>query len=317
MIDATGSDCPDVAKPDLTVDIGGLRLASPVVTASGTFGFGKEYEPFLDLSRLGAIVVKGLTVEPRAGNSGTRICETPSGLLNCIGLQNPGVNSYIDHEWQRLRELGTPVIVNVSGAVIEDYVEVSRRLSDAEAAHALEVNISCPNVKKGGMAFGTDPSEAARVVAAVRAVTDIPLIVKLSPNVSDVGGVARAVEDAGADALSLINTVLGMVIDVDRQRPVLGVTFGGLSGPAVRPIAVRMVWQAYEAVRIPIIGMGGIQTGRDAVQFMLAGAEAVAVGTGGFRDPECLEHVLDGITEYLVSRGYRSSREIVGLAHGG
>jgi dihydroorotate dehydrogenase (NAD+) catalytic subunit len=261
---------------DLTTSFAGLTLRNPVMTASGTFGYGPEYERLVDLERLGAVVVKGLTLEPRPGNPPPRTIETPAGMLNAIGLQNPGAAAFVADKLPHLRQVDVPVIVNLNGKVIEEYAELARIFEAAEGVAAVEVNISCPNVKKGGMAFSADPELAGAVTKAVRDNTKLPVIVKLSPNVTDIGLLARHVADNGADAVSVINTVVGLAIDVERRRPVLANVTGGLSGPAIRPIAVRCVWEVYRACRLPIIGMGGITCGRDALEFILAGAAAVA-----------------------------------------
>lgn len=300
--------------PNLEVNLGGLKMKNPVTTASGTFGFGPEYAPYIDLNRLGAIVVKGTTLEPRKGNATPRIVETPSGILNCIGLQNPGVDYFIEKSLPYLKEYDTPVIVNISGNSLEDYAELARRLSDAEGVGALEVNISCPNVKQGGMAFGTSCTDAADVVHAVRKNTTMPVIVKLSPNVTNVVEIAKSVADAGADALALINTLLGMKIDIHSRKPVLGNIMGGLSGPAIMPVAVRMVWQVAQAVDIPILGMGGIMSADDAVEFILAGATAVAVGTANFVNPRATMDILEGIEQYMEKYGVKDINELVGAA---
>lgn len=305
----------DVIDVDLSVRLAGIVLSNPVVVASGTFGFGAEYEPYVDVSKLGAIVTKGLTLRPRDGNPPPRVWETPSGMLNCIGLQNPGLDGYLRDHLPALRSYGIPVIANIAGDTVEEYAKLASELERHGGADALEINISCPNVKRGGLAFGVDASSAAAVVAAVKDATSLPVIAKLSPNVTDVVHIAAACKEAGADALSLINTLLGMAIDVDRKRPALGNLFGGLSGPAVRPVAVRMVWQVYEAVDLPLIGMGGITKGRDAVEFILAGARAVAVGTGNFVDPACTLRVIDEIRDYMIRNGFRTVSEMVGLAH--
>ncbi len=299
---------------DLRVDLAGLKLANPVMTASGTFASGREFSAFVDLGRLGAIVTKGVSALPWAGNESPRIAETPSGMLNSIGLQNPGVEAFCasDLVWLEEHVPHVPLIVNVSGHTVAEYAAVIRRLEREPSVDAYEVNISCPNVDAGGLAFGTSCAEAAEVVAACRAVTERPLIVKLSPNVTDIAKIAQAVEGAGADAVSLINTLLGMAIDVESRRPMLARGVGGLSGPAIRPVAVRMVWQVARAVRIPIVGMGGIMTGRDAVEFLLAGATAVAVGTANFVDPTATMRVVDGIHDYCIRHGVRSVRDLVG-----
>jgi dihydroorotate dehydrogenase (NAD+) catalytic subunit len=301
---------------DLTCPIAGLTLRNPVMTASGTFGYGPEYEQFVDPERLGALVVKGITLQERPGNPPPRTVETPSGMLNAIGLQNPGAQAFIDEKLPYLRRFDVPVIVNLNASVLEEFGELSAMFDAADGVEAIEVNISCPNVKHGGMAFSADPSLAAAATTQVRQQTRKPVIVKLSPNVTDIGDLARAVADAGADAVSVINTLVGMAIDVERRRPVLANVTGGLSGPAVRPVAVRCVWQVYRAVRLPIIGMGGIGSGRDAVEFMLAGASAVAVGTATFVQPRACLRVIDELAEYLERHGHRSPSELIGLAHG-
>ncbi|WP_148867420.1 dihydroorotate dehydrogenase [Thermosediminibacter litoriperuensis] len=313
---------------DLCVEIAGISMKNPVMVASGTFGFGEEYAKIYDINRLGAVVTKGITLLPRHGNPPPRLCETPAGLLNSVGLENPGVERFIREEWPRLKKLPVPVIVNIDGDTVEEYREIAKRLSELNGLAALEVNISCPNVEKGGIAFGQDPGSAYEVVRAVKEAATLPVIAKLSPNVTSIQKIAAAVESAGADAVSLINTVLGMAVDIDRQRPVFKRIFAGLSGPAVKPIALRMVWEAYEAVKIPVIGMGGISTWRDAVEFILAGASAVAVGTAGFIDPEAPLKIIDGLEKYLVECSICESalktsgedktiklRDIVGLAH--
>ncbi len=311
MRDKKAKAKPLGASAALLVEFAGMRFKNPVWTASGTFGYGREFSRYTDLSRLGAIVVKGLSLRPRQGNPPPRIVETPCGMLNAIGLQNVGVDNFIKEKLPFLRKVKTPVIANIFGETIEEYSEVARRLEDAGGVSALEVNISCPNVKKGGIVFGTDPGEARRVVSAVRAATRLPLITKLSPNVTDIKIMARAVVDAGSDAVSLINTMTGMAIDVERRRPRLRTVTGGLSGPAIRPVAVRMVWEAHNAVRAPVIGMGGIMTAEDALEFMIAGAAAVQVGTANFVDPDSAVKVVDGIGAYL-KRHKMSARELTG-----
>ncbi len=286
-------------KKRLAVTVAGIRLKNPVMTASGTFGYGSEFAPYTDLERLGAIIVKGLSLKPRQGNPSPRIVETPCGMLNAIGLQNVGVDAFISEKLPPLRKLKTPIIANIFGETVDDYMEVARRLDNAKGVAGVEVNISCPNVKKGGIVFGTDPNEAAKVISAVRKSTRLPVVAKLSPNVTDICVMARAVEDAGADAISLINTITGMAVDVERRRPVLATITGGLSGPAIRPVAVRMVWQARKAVKVPLIGIGGIMTARDALEFIIAGASAVQVGTASFIDPDSAVKVADGIEEYI------------------
>lgn len=294
----------------LNVNIGSLRLKNPVLTASGTFGYGEEFADFIDLSRLGGFVVKGTTLHSREGNDYPRMVETPSGMLNAVGLQNKGVNYFIENIYPRIRRCGSEIIVNVSGASVDDYVAVAERLSDLEDIHAIEVNISCPNVKQGGMAFGTTCSGAEKVTSAARESWDRHLIVKLSPNVTDITEIARAVEATGADSVSLVNTFLGMAIDVERRRPVLSTVTGGLSGPCIRPIAVRMVWQTAKSVKIPVIGLGGIMDGRDALEFLMAGASAVEIGTANFVNPSATEDVIDEISEYCNRHGIESLSEL-------
>jgi dihydroorotate dehydrogenase (NAD+) catalytic subunit len=282
----------------LETRIGGVRLKNPVTVASGTFGYGREFEDFLDLSRLGAVAVKGLTLQPRAGNRPPRVVETPAGMLNAIGLENVGVERYIQEKLPYLRQFDVAIIVNISGFSIEEYTAQTERLCETRAADLIEVNVSCPNVRHGGMAFGADPAMLEQITRAVVARSTVPVIVKLSPNVTDVAAMARVVEQSGAAAVSLVNTFLAMVIDVETRRPVLGNTTGGLSGPAIRPIAVRMVRDVFRAVSIPIIGMGGIMTARDALEFLIAGASAVSVGTANFVNPCAAIEVLEGIEDY-------------------
>lgn len=299
----------------LYTSIAGIKMRTPVLAASGTFGFGEEFADFVDLSRLGGVMVKGTTLEPRRGNDGVRIAETPQGMLNCIGLENPGVEKLLTEILPRIRSYNMNVIVNISGSSVEDYAEIAERLDVPDVA-ALEINISCPNVKEGGIVFGTDPHAAAAVVYAVRERTQKPVIAKLSPNVTSITEMALAVEAAGADIISLINTLIGMQIDIHRWRPVLGNRTGGLSGPAVKPVALRMVWDVAHAVHIPIIGMGGIASWEDAVEFFLAGASAVAVGTANFSDPSITMKICDGILHYLQERDISHINDIVGKACG-
>lgn len=298
---------------DLSVDLGGLKLKNPVLTASGTFGYGREFAEMFDLNRLGGVMVKGVSLTPWEGNPLPRIVETPAGMLNAIGLQNPGVDHYLRHDLPFLRRYDTRIVVNVIGKTIDEYAAVVQKIEAEDGADAYEINISCPNIKEGGISFGSDPQMAADVVQAVRAVTRRPVIPKLSPNVTDIVAMAQACQEAGADALSLINTVLAMAIDVDRERPVLANVFGGLSGPAIRPVAVRMVWEVHRAVRLPIIGMGGISGPRDALEFILAGASAVAVGTANFTNPLTALEVLEGIQDAARQRGPFS--DMIGRAH--
>ena len=299
--------------PDLSVKLGSLELQNPVLTASGTFGYGEEFSDFVDLDRLGGFIVKGTTLAPREGNPYPRMAETPSGMLNAVGLQNKGVDYFIEHIFPRLRGYRSEVIVNVSGACVDDYAEVCRRLADLDEIHAVEVNISCPNVKHGGMAFGTTTAGASEVVSAVRKAWPGHLMVKLSPNVTDITEIARAAEASGADSLSLINTMLGMAVDVERRRPMLSTVTGGLSGPAVKPVAVRMVWQTAKAVNIPIVGLGGIRTGDDALEFIMAGATAVQVGTANFLDPATTMRVIDRLNEYCVRHNVSNINSLRGI----
>ena len=300
---------------NLAVNIGGIKMKNPVTTASGTFGFGPEYGRIINLNRLGAIVVKGTTLLPREGNPTPRIAETPSGMLNAIGLQNPGVDSFIREALSFLRDYDLPVIVNIAGDTVEDYAKLAGILDRAGGVAGIEVNISCPNVKKGGLQFGSDPESAAEVIRNVRQATSLPVIAKLSPNVTSIVAVAEKVAGAGADALSMINTLLGMAIDIKARRPVLGNIMGGLSGPAVRPVAVRAVWQVYQAVKLPIIGMGGITCAADALEFIMAGATAVAVGTANFVNPRATAEVLEGIERFMDENGIKDIAELVGIAH--
>ncbi len=303
-----------MSKRNLAINLGGLQMKNPVTTASGCFGFGPEYSPYIDLNKLGAIVVKGTTLEPRLGNPGVRIVETPAGILNSIGLQNPGVDYFITKHLPYLKEYNTPVVVNIAGNTLEDYAELARRLTTAGGVGALEVNISCPNVKKGGMVFGTDCTMASEVIRTVKQNTTLPVIAKLSPNVTNVIEIAQGVAAAGADALALINTLLGMAIDIDIHKPILGNVVGGLSGPAIKPVAVRVIWQVAQAVNLPILGMGGIMTGDDAIEFILAGASAVAIGTANFINPRATMDVLEGIEKYMEKHGVNDINELVGAA---
>lgn len=296
---------------NLSVNIGGLSLKNPVMTASGTFGYGEEFADFVDLSRLGGVIVKGTTLHHREGNPYPRMAETPSGMLNAVGLQNKGVDYFVEHIYPRIQGI-TNFLVNVSGASVEDYVATAEKISHLDKIPGIELNISCPNVKEGGMAFGTTCKSAAEVVRAVRKAYPKTLIVKLSPNVTDITEIARAVEAEGADAVSLINTLLGMAIDANRRRPVLSTVTGGLSGACVKPIALRMVWQTYHAVKIPIVGLGGIMNATDAIEFILAGASAIEVGTANFIDPQISEKIVYGIDEYLEKNNIRSISELIG-----
>ncbi len=298
---------------DLTTDIAGLRLCNPVMTASGTFGYGLEFQDFVNLEEIGAVIVKGTTLHPREGNPYPRMAETARGMLNCVGLQNKGVDYFCNNIYPRIKDIGTNMIVNVSGNTPEDYAECAARIGQLEAIPAIELNISCPNVRHGGMAFGTTTEGAASVVRAVRKAYGKTLIVKLSPNVTSITDIALAVQDAGADAVSLINTLMGMAIDAERRKRVLSIGTGGLSGPCIKPVALRMVYQVAHAVSIPVIGLGGISSATDAVEFLLAGATAVEIGTANFVDPGITVKVAKGIGEYLDRHGFKSVREIVGL----
>ena len=287
-------------------------MKNPVMTASGTFGYGEEFADFVDLERIGGIIVKGTTLHPREGNPYPRMAETPQGMLNAVGLQNKGVHYFVEHIYPRIKDIGTNMVVNVSGSAIEDYAETASIIDRLDKIPAIELNISCPNVKQGGMAFGVTARGAEEVVSAVRKVYHKTLIVKLSPNVTDITEIARAAEAGGADSVSLINTLLGMAIDAERRRPVLSTITGGMSGAAVKPIALRMVWQVSRAVKIPVIGLGGIMNARDAVEFLLAGASAIQIGTANFIDPCVTVRVAEGINEYLERHGFKSVNEIVG-----
>ncbi|MBT8345224.1 MAG: dihydroorotate dehydrogenase [Desulfofustis sp.] len=298
--------------PDLRVNIGSLELQNPVMTASGTFGYAREFEDLVNLHRLGGIIVKGISLEPRAGNPPQRIVETPCGMLNAIGLQNVGVERFIAEKMVYLKGIGVPVIVNILGDTIDEYRQITERLQGVDGIAALEVNISCPNVKKGGVAFGTVPSMAAAVTEAVKKAADVPVMVKLSPNVADIVEMAKAVEAGGADSISLVNTLIGMAIDLQRRKPVLANVIGGLSGPAIKPIALRMVYQAAGAVQIPVIGIGGIESAEDALEFIVAGAAAVQIGTANFINPRVSEEVVDGIGDYVKTNKLASIRDLIG-----
>ena len=303
-----------VEQTDMRTSIGSMRLKNPVMTASGTFGYGEEYGSLVNLHRLGAIIVKGISLLPRQGNPPPRIAETACGMLNAIGLENVGLEGFLADKLPFLQGINTPLIVNILGETIEDYQQLAARLNEEEKVAALEVNISCPNVKEGGVAFGIDPGMASAVTKGVRQHFSRPVIVKLSPNVTDITVIARAVEEAGADAVSLINTVLGMAIDINVCKPKLANIFGGLSGPAIKPIGLRMVWQVAECVSIPIIGIGGITTSEDAIEFMLAGASAVQVGTTNFINPKAAEEIILGIENYLATNNIASVQDIIGRA---
>jgi len=297
---------------DLSLKIKDLSLKNPVLTASGTCGFGEEIADFVDLSRLGGVIMKGTTLNPREGNDYPRMAETPSGMLNAVGLQNKGVENFIRNIYPTIKDIDTNFIVNVNGSTIEEYIRVTEQINELNKIPAIELNISCPNVKEGGMAFGISCSSAEQVVKAVRSVYDKTLIVKLSPNVTDIAEIAKSVENQGADSVSLVNTFLGMAIDAETRRPLLSTITGGLSGPAIKPIALRMVWQVYQAVKIPVIGMGGILTARDAIEFILAGASAIQVGTAIFINPSAPVEIIGGIQDYLNRHHYQSIRDIIG-----
>ncbi|MGN0241888.1 MAG: dihydroorotate dehydrogenase [Candidatus Weimeria sp.] len=303
-----------MSKPDLTTDLGFVQLKNPVMTASGTFGSGEEYSDFIDISKLGAVVTKGVSNVPWEGNSSPRVAETPSGMLNAIGLENPGVDVFLKRDLPFLKKSGATIGVNVCGHTEDEYVEVVRKLTD-EAIAFLEINISCPNVKAGALAFGTDPAEVERITGLIRKNTDKPVVMKLTPNVTDIKEIAKAAEAGGADGISLINTITGMKINIDRQTFVLANRTGGLSGPAIHPVAVRMVYEASNAVKIPVIGMGGISTWQDAVEMMLAGASAIAVGAANFYDPDSTMEIIAGIEKYMDDHGIEKIKDIVGAVH--
>lgn len=297
---------------DLSVNINKLQLKNPVMTASGTFGYGPEFADFIPLEGLGGIIVKGTTLKPREGNDYPRMVETASGMLNCVGLQNKGVDYFCEHIYPEIKDIDTNMIVNVSGSSPEDYAECAARINELDNIPAIELNISCPNVRQGGMAFGVTCAGAASVVKAVRARYDKTMIVKLSPNVTDIAEIARAVEAEGADSVSLINTLMGMAIDIEKRKPLLSINTGGLSGPAVKPVALRMVWQVAKAVKIPVVGLGGICNAHDAIEFFMAGATAIEIGTANFIDPQVTIKVRDGINEWLDNHGCKSVKEIIG-----
>ena len=299
-------------KPNMRVNIGGIEIENPVMTASGTFGYAREYEPLVDLDRIGAIVVKGLSLEPSKGNPPQRIVETPCGMLNAIGLENVGLTAFIKVKAPFLRKLGTPVFVNIYGKSIAEYAELAARLEDLDVVSGIEVNISCPNVKSGGMAFGAYPESTAEVVKAIRKQTSRPLMVKLSPNVTDITEIAKAAEGEGTDSISLINTITGMVIDIETRRPKLANITGGLSGPAIKPVALRMVWQVVKTVKVPVIGIGGIMTAKDALEFLIIGATAVQVGTANFINPHATIDIIDGIEAFLMKQNIADIADIIG-----
>jgi dihydroorotate dehydrogenase (NAD+) catalytic subunit len=304
-----------IDKPNLEVEIAGIKLKNPVMTASGTFGYGQEYAPFVDLNRLGAMVLKGITLKPKMGNPSPRIIETPSGMLNAIGLQNVGVEILIKEKLPYLKKFNTPVVINISGDTLEEYVELARRLGEVSkevGVAGLEVNISCPNVKKGGMAWGTDPKATYKIINNIRKTTSLPLIVKLTPNVTDIKTIAQAAEEAGADAISLINTLVGMAVDIDSCKSKLSNISGGLSGPALKPVALWLVWQVFQTVNIPVIGIGGIIKVEDALEFIIAGARAIEIGTANFVNPRVTIEIIEGIEKYLIENNIKDINELVG-----
>jgi len=304
-----------INKTCLKVEIAGIKLKNPVMTASGTFGYGQEYAPFIDLNRLGAMILKGITLKPKMGNPPPRIIETPSGMLNAIGLQNVGVEMLIKEKLPYLKKFNTPVIINISGDTIEEYVELAQKLGEISKEMkiaGLEVNISCPNVKKGGMVWGTDAKATYKIVSSIRKTTSLPLVVKLTPNVTDIKTIAQAAEEAGADALSLINTLVGMVVDIDSRKPKLANISGGLSGPAVKPVALWLVWQVFQTVNIPVIGIGGIIKIEDALEFIIAGAQAIEIGTANFLNPKVTIEIVEGIQKYLIEKNIKDINELVG-----
>jgi dihydroorotate dehydrogenase (NAD+) catalytic subunit len=299
-------------RPGMQVDIGGLIIKNPVMTASGTFGYGEEYAPYLDIRRLGAIIAKGISLQPRAGNMPPRIMETPCGMLNAVGLENPGVHAFIKDKLPFLRGFDVPLIANVFAETIDDFKKLTELLSEAKEVAALEINISCPNVKKGGIIFGSDPDMAHSVTREVKCLTDLPVIIKLTPNVTDICLIAESVEDGGADAISLINTLTGMSVDIERRIPHLANVTGGLSGPAIKPVALRMVWQVAKRVKVPVIGIGGIVNASDAIEFLIVGARAVQVGTANFINPSATLDIIDGIEEYLKRHNMADVNDLIG-----
>ncbi|HAJ33648.1 MAG TPA: dihydroorotate dehydrogenase [Candidatus Atribacteria bacterium] len=304
-----------IDKPNLEVEIAGIKLKNPVLTASGTFGYGQEYTPFIDLNRLGAVILKGITLKPKRGNPPPRVIETPSGMLNAIGLQNVGVEVLIKEKLPYLKKFNTPVIINISGDTIEEYVELARRLGEVSkemGVAGLEINISCPNVKKGGMAWGTDAKTTYKIVSSIRKTTTLPLIVKLTPNLTNIKIIAQAAEEAGADAVSLINTLVGMAVDIDSRKPKLANISGGLSGPAVKPVALWLVWQVFQTIKIPIIGIGGIIKVEDALEFIIAGARAIEIGTANFVNPKVTIEIIEGIEKYLIEKNIKDINKLVG-----
>jgi dihydroorotate dehydrogenase (NAD+) catalytic subunit len=299
---------------DMSVNLGGLQMQNPVAVASGTFGYGREYQPYMDISKIGAVIVKGTTLEPRCGNPPPRIYETPAGMLNAIGLENPGIEVFLQEYLPSLMEEGVTVVANLAGNSVDEYALITRIIDNHPGIAAIELNISCPNVKQGGMQFGTDPRLVRQVVEAVKKETRLPVIPKLSPNVSDIVSIAKAARDGGADALSMINTLMGMAVDIDKRKPVLGNVFGGLSGPAIKPVALRMIYQVYKEVDLPILGGGGISNTRDALEFIMVGASAVSIGTGNFVYPSLAQEIAQGLENYLMEQGLSNIQELVGVA---
>jgi dihydroorotate dehydrogenase (NAD+) catalytic subunit len=302
---------------DLAVNLGGIRMKNPVAVASGTFGYGREYEDFLDISALGAVIVKGTTLESRPGNPAPRIYETPAGMLNAIGLENPGVEAFLNYHLPYLRDKGVTVIINIAGNTVDEYALLAAKLEGHAGIAGIELNISCPNVAKGGLQFGTDPLIVKEVVAAIKSVSSLPVMPKLSPNVTDIVAIAKAAEAGGADALAMINTLMGMAIDVERRKPVLANIFGGLSGPAIKPVALRMIYQVYKEVDLPILGGGGIMNTRDALEFIMAGASAVSIGTANFVNPLAGQEIIQGLNTYMQDNKITHINELVGIAHEG
>ncbi|MGI6421770.1 MAG: dihydroorotate dehydrogenase [Syntrophomonadaceae bacterium] len=298
----------------MSVNLGGLQMQNPVAVASGTFGYGREYQPYMDISKIGAVIVKGTTLEPRCGNPPPRIYETPAGMLNAIGLENPGIEVFLQEYLPSLMEEGVTVVANLAGNSVDEYALITRIIDNHPGIAAIELNISCPNVKQGGMQFGTDPRLVRQVVEAVKKETRLPVIPKLSPNVSDIVSIAKAARDGGADALSMINTLMGMAVDIDKRKPVLGNVFGGLSGPAIKPVALRMIYQVYKEVDLPILGGGGISNTRDALEFIMVGASAVSIGTGNFVNPSLAQEIAQGLENYLMEQGLSNIQELVGVA---
>ncbi len=304
----------DNMKPDISVRLGRFRMQNPIAVASGTFGYGREYENYVDISRLGAVIVKGTTLEPRPGNPAPRIYETASGMLNSIGLENPGIDTFLNVHLPYLLQRQVTVVANIAGNTLEEYGEIAEKIRQSTGIAAIELNISCPNVKKGGMQFGTDPDMVFQVVQTVKNATDLPVIPKLSPNVSDIVMIAQAAQAGGADAVSMINTLMGMAIDIKARKPVLGNIFGGLSGPAIKPVALRMIYQVHREIDIPILGGGGIMNTNDALEFIMAGASAISIGTGNFVHPDLAVRINSGITEYLIENGISKLSDICGAA---